>query len=227
LTERDSPTAIGPALSDQITSLYGVQGTLAALVSREKTGQGQVVQVNMLAASMAFLTAPIAEYTMLGGVDGPYTRARRSLSFAFLSKDELSFAVHLSSPAKFWDGLLAAVNAGHLARDSRFKDKSARVEHYRELHSLLAQIFRTRTRADWLNELWEHNVPAAPIYDIAEALSDPQAVHLDMVQAFGQGDDAIELVRYPVTFERTPCDRRDGVPRLGQHNDYYGISERD
>src|SRR4029077_16639608 len=123
-TSREAPEALGPALSDQIVGLFAVQGILAALMFRNRAGSGQLVEVNMLAASAAFLTAPIAEYTMTGTVDGPYTRAHRSQSFAFVTRDGLPLAVHLSSPPKFWTGLLTAIGASQLAKDERFKDKS-------------------------------------------------------------------------------------------------------
>jgi crotonobetainyl-CoA:carnitine CoA-transferase CaiB-like acyl-CoA transferase len=226
-TNREAPEAIGPALSDQIAGLFGVQGVLAALVFRDRTGVGQLVEVNMLAASAAFLTAPIAEYTMTGTVDGPYTRAHRSQSFAFVTRDGLPLAVHLSSPPKFWMGLLTAVGALHLAKDERFKDKSSRVLHYDELRALLAEIFVTKDRGDWLELLWRQDVPAAPIQDVGEALSDPQILHQDLLREFGRGADAVTLVGCPVTFSASPCLSAEPVPPLGFHNQQYGVATED
>jgi crotonobetainyl-CoA:carnitine CoA-transferase CaiB-like acyl-CoA transferase len=226
-TDRKAPEAIGPALSDQIVGLFAVQGILAALMFRHRAGTGQLVEVNMLAASAAFLTAPIAEYTMTGTVDGPYTRAHRSQSFAFVTRDGLPLAVHLSSPPKFWTGLLTAIGAPHLAEDERFRDKSSRVLHYDELHKLLAEKFATRDRDEWLDLLWRQDVPAAPIHDVAAALSDPQARHLGLIREFGSGADAIPLVRYPVTFSISPCTAAGAVPRLGSHNRQYAADTDD
>lgn len=220
-TDRKAPEAIGPALSDQIVGLFAVQGILAALMFRHRAGTGQLVEVNMLAASAAFLTEPIAEYTMTGAVDGPYIRAHRSQSFAFVTRDGLPLAVHLSSPPKFWTGLLKAIGAPQVAEDERFRDKSSRVVHYDELNALLAEIFVTRDRSEWLDLLWEQDVPAAPIQDVAEALADPQARHLGLIREFGGGADAVPLVRYPVTFSASPCTGAGPVPRLGSHNRQY------
>lgn len=224
-TNREAPEAIGPALSDQIAGLFGVQGVLAALVYRDRTGAGQRVEVSMLGASTAFLTAPIAEHTMTGTVDGPYTRAHRSQSYAFVARDGLPLAVHLSSPPKFWTGLLTAVGAAHLAADERFKDKSSRVLHYDELRGILAEIFLTKDRAEWLDLLWREDVPAAPIHDVADALRDPQVLHAGLLREFGSGTDAVTLVGCPVTFSASPCLRAEPVPPLGSHNQQYRLAE--
>jgi crotonobetainyl-CoA:carnitine CoA-transferase CaiB-like acyl-CoA transferase len=226
-TSREAPEAIGPALSDQIAGLFAVQGVLAALVFRDRAGVGQLVEANMLAASAAFLTAPIAEYTMTGTVDGPYTRAHRSQSFAFVTRDGLPLAVHLSSPPKFWTGLLTAVGAVHLANDERFKDKSSRVLHYEELRAILAEIFVTKDRDEWLDLLWRQDVPAAPIQDVGEALRDPQILHQGLLREFGRGADAVTLVGCPVTFSASPCLSAEPVPPLGSHNQQYDMAAED
>src|SRR5439155_7524771 len=135
-----------------------------------------------------------------GEIGTRHSRARRSQSYAFVAGDGLPLGIHLSSPPKFWQGLANAVGHPELLEDPRFKTKDERVRNYEALHDVLAEIFAQRPRAAWMAALEANDVPAAPINDIAEALADPQAQHVGMVQTFGQAERATPLVGFPVTF---------------------------
>ena len=219
LTDLGDPKPIGPPMSDQLTGLYAAYGVLAALVARNSDGSGQKIEVSMLSASMAFLTEPIANYLMTGEVSDQDSRPRRSQSYAFVAADGLPLAIHLSSPPKFWEGLAEAVGQKELIGDPRFKTKDDRVRNYDLLRQLLAEIFRTRPRAEWLAVLQEHDVPAAPINNIAETLADPQVQHIGMAQTFGQAERATRLVGFPVDFAETPCQPDLPPPEIGEHNE--------
>lgn len=218
LTDLRKPQAVGPPMSDQLAGVYAAYGILAALVARAADGRGQRIEVSMLSASLAFMTEPIANYLVKGEISDLHSRPHRSQSYAFLAADELPIAVHLSSPPKFWQALTAAVGRPELAEDPRFASKSDRVRNYELLHSVLAETFRTRPRAAWLATLEAHDVPVAPINNVAEVLADPQTQHLDMVRTFGQRERAVRLVGYPVEFAATPCAQSLPPPTLGEHS---------
>lgn len=217
LTDMANPEPVGPAICDQLTSLYAVNGIMAALVRRSITGEGQQLQTSMLAAAMAFQTVPIADYSMEGKVADKWSRPRRSLSFAFVAADGQPFAIHLSTPHKFWAGLLAAAGMPELADDPRFADKAARIRHYDELRELLAGAFRERPRQEWLARLTEHDVPCAPINTIAEAMADPQVRFAHLIRSFGLPGRTADLAGFPVGFSATPCQPGLPPPRAGEH----------
>jgi len=217
LTDMQNPEPVGPPLCDQLASLYAVYGVLAALFSREKTGRGQRLEASMLGAGLAFETTPVADYLMDGNVADKVSRAHRSQSYAFVAADGKPFAIHLSTPQKFWKGLAQAVEHVELVEDPRFRDKLDRIKNYDALHDELAAIFRTRRRDEWLKRLEDHDVPAAPINNIAETLSDPQVKHLHMVERFGRDERAQDLVGFPVKFEETPCQPNLPPPLVGEH----------
>ncbi len=218
-TDPKNPRPIGPALSDQLTGVYAAYGVLAALVTRATRGYGQKIETSMLSASMAFMTAAIADYTLAGEIADQDARPRRSQSYAFVASDGLPFAIHLSSPPKFWQGLTTAIGHPELMEDPRFKGKNDRVRNYEALRDILAEIFRTRPRAEWLAVLEQHDVPCAPIYNIVEAINDPQAQHIGMVRTFGQGSRAVQLVGFPVEFVDTPCEPGLPPPSVGEHTE--------
>jgi formyl-CoA transferase len=78
-------------------------------------------------------------------------------------------------------------------------------------------VFRSASRAHWLALLQQHDVPSAPINNVAEALDDPQVKHLGLEQPFGQGDRAASLLAYPVEFGGTPIEPNLPPPHLGEH----------
>ncbi len=212
------PHPIGPAMSDQLSGLYAAQGVLAALVSRGTSGEGQHVDVSMMASSMAFITNPIADYLMRGKVHGPHTRPRQSQSYAFKASDGLPLAVHLSSVPKFWEAIVRATGREDLLDDPRFRTKDDRVANYDAVHDELQEAFGAKTRAEWLEVLEDHDVPVAAINSVAEAVEDPQAAHLGMVRTFGDGKRAVKLVGFPMSFGATPLEPDLPPPDLGEHN---------
>lgn len=182
LTDLDRPRPMGISLSDHLTGLYACYGILAALVGRGVDGQGRLVETSLLQATTAFLAENAARYFAEGDVPTRETRAEIAQAYAFVARDGLPFAVHLSSPPKFWHGLTEAVGRPELRDDSRFVDRAARVRHYGELQEILAAEFASASRAEWLGRLEKHDVPAGPINRLDEVFADPGVDHLGLVQ---------------------------------------------
>lgn len=129
----------GPAVSDAITGMFAALGILAALNERDRTGRGRHVEVSMLESMIAFATEPLARLFASGQPVGFYSRGAASQSFVVTCADGLRIGLHLSSPTKFWEGLVAAIELPDLLQ--RYPDRQARVTHYRELAEELAQVF--------------------------------------------------------------------------------------
>lgn len=218
-TSTDDPEAVGPPICDQLSSLYAVYGILAALAHRNKTGEGQQLEVSMLGAGLAFQTASIADLTMTGKVASKLSRAYRSQSYAFVASDGLPLAIHLSTPDKFWKGLTDATGRPELRDDPRFRGKGDRIRNYHALREELAPTFKSKPRSEWLALLEEHDVPAGPLHTIKDALEDEQTKHIDMVQTFGEGDRELKLVGFPVKMSGTPLKPNLPPPNIGEHTD--------
>jgi len=178
LLDPDEPDAAGPTIADNVTGMYACYGVLGALVSRAKTGKGARVSTNMLESTIAFIPDAFATFTRLGIVSAPHTRVATSQSYAFVCADGRMVALHLSTPDKFWKGLLTVIERTDLAGDERFSTRDARVTHYDALKAELASAFRTQPRAEWCRRLDEHDVPHAPIWSVDEVVDDPQVRHL-------------------------------------------------
>src|SRR5688572_21761682 len=172
---------VGVAIADIASGLFAAQGTLLALYAREKTGVGQHVDVAMLDSVAALLTYQAGIYFATGE---PPKRAGNA---------HPTVAPYETFRAKDGDVILAAGNdalwkkfckvAGleaHVA-DPRFATNRERVRNYAALRPIVAEAFLTRTRAEWLTLLNDAGIPAGPVRDLHEVLTDEQLLARDMV----------------------------------------------
>jgi formyl-CoA transferase len=218
LSERAAIQPTGPNFSDSLAGLFAAYGILGALVARGQSGLGQRVETSLVAASLAFLVAPATETLSGAPAPGPMSRPTASQTYAWLAGDGLALTVHLSSPPKFWEGLARGVDRADLLEDSRFKSRVARRAHYRELRDELAPVFRTRPRQAWLERLSAHDVPCAPVYNLAEAFEDPQIQHLGLRATVQRPErPPIETLRSPLEYSATPAPPPGPPPGLGEH----------
>lgn len=202
LTPATNPRVIGPAIADAVTGHYAALGIVAALMERYETGKGRRLDISMLEAMSHFNLDSFTHYFSVGEVMGPLSRPTVSQSYTFECGDGKWIAFHLSSPAKFWDGLLAATGQTQLSSDSRFAERLARIEHQDELIEILTPVFKTRTREQWCAVLLENEVPHSPAYDSDEAMEDPQAKHLNIaVDATHPQMGPFRSIRAPYNFD--------------------------
>jgi crotonobetainyl-CoA:carnitine CoA-transferase CaiB-like acyl-CoA transferase len=181
LSDASDPKVMGMAISDYVTGLSAAYGILGALLAREHSGMGCRVETSLLQATLSFIGETAAGYMRSGNVPDRMARVRNAHAFAFICKDSLPLALHCSVPEKFWLALLKAVERLDIADDPRFKQRESRRENYAALERELAPVFKTRTRDEWLRRFDSDDVPAAPLYNIAEALADPQVAHLQLI----------------------------------------------
>lgn len=202
LTPPENPRVIGPAIADAVTGQYAAMAILAALTARGKTGEGRRIDISMLEAMCHFNLDSFTHYYSAGEVMGPLSRPSVSQSYVFECADETWIAIHLSSPTKFWEGLVEATGLTELRDDPRFAERDARINHQDELIAVLTSVFASRTRADWCEAFEVAGLPYSPAYDSDEALEDAQACHLGIkVTVPGVMSDSFTTVRAPYRFD--------------------------
>jgi crotonobetainyl-CoA:carnitine CoA-transferase CaiB-like acyl-CoA transferase len=220
LTPPANPRVIGPAIADAVTGQYAAMACLAALLERSKTGQGRRIDISMLEAMCHFNLDSFTHYYSVGEVMGPLSRPVVSQSYTFECSDGKWVAIHMSSPAKFWEGMLRATGQEHLAGDPRFAERLERIKHQGDLIEILTPVFREKTRDAWCALLLENEVPHSPAYDSDEALEDPQAEHLQIKISVPSSElGTFTTVRPPYNFDGAA--ELDVVPPpvLDEHGD--------
>jgi crotonobetainyl-CoA:carnitine CoA-transferase CaiB-like acyl-CoA transferase len=213
------PRFLGPALADAITGIYAAYGVLGALVQRGRTGQGALVEVSMLEAMAHFAIEPFAAFFSLDTTPTSSDRPRLAQAYILHTADARLIAIHLSSLEKFWDGLVAALEAPELASDARFRLRQARIDNYESLNAELDQRFLRRDLAHWIERLGRHDVPYAPINTIDEVVHDPQVEHLGLIVPVLGAHDAGRSVRPPVQFGGVREGSVRAAPLLNEHGD--------
>jgi crotonobetainyl-CoA:carnitine CoA-transferase CaiB-like acyl-CoA transferase len=220
LTDPDKPQGMGISFSDHLTGMYACYGVLSALVNRLITGEGQQVETSLLRASVSFVSENAARYFETCHVPRRKHRTTTAGVFAFEDQEGLPFVLHMSSPDKFWHGLFDVVGKPEWAADERFRDRKGRIENYDILSERLQAIFRQGRRQDWLERLFERDVPAAPINTFDEVFADPQVrqygfpieVEHPKMGKMRLVGNAVDLSRTPPRIDRPP-------PVLGEHTD--------
>jgi formyl-CoA transferase len=220
MTEIADPRPVGYSFSDHFAGIAASQGILAALFRRERTGKGQLVETSLLQATVSLTGENAARYFYDGRVPDRAERTHLAQVYAFVDRNRRGFVVHLSSPAKFWAGLLRVIGRPDLARDQRFATRNDRMRNYDALRAILADIFATGSRKEWLQALQDNDVPAAPLNTLAEVFDDPQVRHLGMKQTLEHPTEGtVSLVAGGYRMSDTPLTIRTPAPTLGQHDE--------
>jgi crotonobetainyl-CoA:carnitine CoA-transferase CaiB-like acyl-CoA transferase len=211
------PQFLGPALADAITGLYAAQGVLAALVQRGRTQRGCHLEISMLEAMAHFAVEPFAAFFALGQTPTSADRPRLAQAYILHTSDERLIAIHLSSLEKFWQGLVAALDAPELAEDARFNPRERRIAEYETLRLELDARFARKPLAHWVDRLQANDVPHAPVNRLDDVIRDPQVEHLGIIVPVEGPHDAKHAVRPALQFDGLRAESVKAAPLLNQH----------
>ncbi|MDR7549120.1 MAG: CoA transferase, partial [Armatimonadota bacterium] len=203
--EGGPPVKVGVAVTDIAAGMFAAYAILAALRVRDRTGQGQHVDVSMLDGQVAWMTYQAGSYFATGENPKRLGSAHPSLVpyQAFRTQDGY-INIAVGSEA-IWSRFVVAVGAPHLADDPRFRTNPDRVRHRDVLIPLLEPIFAARTTGQWVSIMEQAGVPAGPIYLLSDLFADPQVRHRQMVvEVDHPRAGRIRQTGVPVKFSATP-----------------------
>ena len=214
--EGGPPTRIGTSILDFGTGMWATIGTLAALLQRQHTGRGCVVDTSLLETGLAWLTGHFAAYRVSGEVPQRHrTGSNRVVPFQGFETRNGPLIVAAGNDRLF---AKLAQELGHpeWAGDPRFQTNAGRFAHKDVLLPEIEAIMLTRTKGEWLDRLDQVGIPCAPIHTMPEALAHEQTVATGMVQPVPGMD--LELMGLPISFDgKRPAIRR-APPALGEHD---------
>lgn len=228
----DAPTRVGTSVGDITAGLFGVAGILSAVIERQRSGKGMMVDVAMLDCQVAILENAIARYTAQGEVPGPLGARHPSITpFESFAVADGHIIVAAGNDALFVK-LCGAIGRPDLAADPRFATNTARTDNHGALAAELSAVLATRGRDDWLRILEDAGVPCGPINNVAQVLADPHVAARNMVietdhpvaGRVRMAGNPIKLSRYddPPTRDPAPeldADRAAVLARLGKGGD--------
>ena len=212
------PYRLGVAIADIVSGMFAAQGVLAALVARDRTGLGQVVDIGMLDAVTALLTYQAGNYFATGAVPGRIGNRHPTIApYETFGTADGDIAVAIGNDS-LWQRFCAAAGLDALGADARLATNAGRLAHYSEMKPQLDAAFRGRSKAEWRALLLAAGVPCGDVRDLGEVLADPQTIAREMVQAVTHPTAGeVRVTGVPVKLSATPGAVRTAPPLLGQH----------
>jgi len=215
------PWRVGIPISDLCAGMYLAHGIMAALIERERSGEGQWVQTSLLEAMIAMLDFQATRW-LIGGEVAPQAGNDHPTAFpmgVFPAKDGM-VSIAAAGDRMFLD-FLKVIGAEDLVSDERFSTRAERGKHRPELRALVEEKTRTWAADDLIDALNAVGVPSGPILTIDKVFENPQVRHLKLAQEieserYGR---KLTLVRSPVRLSRTSTSLRRAAPAPGVDTD--------
>jgi crotonobetainyl-CoA:carnitine CoA-transferase CaiB-like acyl-CoA transferase len=208
------------AIADMTCGMYAAMGILGALFAREKTGQGQFLDMALFDSQLTWLANAGSSYLNANAEPRRWGNAHPNIVpyQVFRGSDQKYFVVGVGTEG-LWTKFVRVLQAeGTLGNDPRFTSNPLRIEHRAELISLLQRRFDQEPRDAWLAKFAQAAIPAAPINAVPEALRDEQALARGMiVQIEHPALREVRSIANPVKFSDMPASYRLPPPMLGEH----------
>jgi crotonobetainyl-CoA:carnitine CoA-transferase CaiB-like acyl-CoA transferase len=213
------PVKVGLPMTDLITAMWAAFGISNALYRRERTGEGEYIDLGMLDAALPWLTKQAGK--VFAG-ESPERMGTKDPVLAPYQTVETADG-HLNIAClnqKLWRGLCEAIDRPELADDERFESNADRVEHMAELEAELEETFRELTTSEWVTLLVEEaGIPAGPVFEVEDALYNEQAEARECVTTIEDPERGeIPVIEHPLNYDRSQSGFESPPPRLGEHN---------
>ena len=212
----DPPQPAGQYLADAVTAYSAFEGTLAALLHRERTGEGQLVQVNMLDAVVTFQMQELSVFTQ---GHKPQTRSAEPHAHCYIRAPYGVFATA--------DGYLAMAFAnlatlGALIGEPSFAGMNDETDSWAHRDAIFARVrekLPAKITAEWLELFRAHDIWAGPVYGYEDLLADSQVAHNGTFVEYDHPTEGhVKAPGFPIRFSRTPSIVERGAPLTGEHS---------
>jgi len=175
------PTRVGTSIGDITAGLFTTIGINAALYDREKTGKGTFIDVSMLDCQIAILENAIARYLAKNEIPKPMGSRHPSIApfEAFKTKD--SHIIIAAGNEKLFEKLCSVLNIPEIYKNPKFNTNSLRSENMDDLKKILEDKLIVKNTSDWVNDMQKEKIPCGPIFNIKEAVENPQIEARNMI----------------------------------------------
>lgn len=219
------PVHTGFPIADLDGGVFAALGILAALYGREKTGVGQFIDLSMLDMIISLWAFMGQFYLLAGDIPGPVGSGHVTNVPLGAYKARDGYLVITCTSQKFYENLAGVFSREveryrDLPKDERFSTPSKRLENRRELERVINDALSAKDRAEWIKILDNADVPAAEINNVAQAFSDPQVLHRNMIVEFEHPlGGKIKTMGNPFKMSGIEKEVFNPPPLLGQHNE--------
>ncbi|WP_336969223.1 CoA transferase [Sphingobium aromaticiconvertens] len=214
--EGEPPAPAGQYLVDAITAYSAFEGALAALFHRERTGEGQLVQVNMLDAITTIQMQELSVFTVGGK---PQTRSAERHAHSYI---RAPYGVFSTRDGYITLAMASLRKLGEVLDDPFFADMDEEKDGWTQRDAIFARLkehLPTRDSADWLAIFRAADIWAGPVYGYADLIDDPQIRHNGTFVEYDHPTEGrVKTPGFPIRFSRTPSTVTRGAPLVGEHS---------
>ena len=214
------PTKHGMSIADIGAGMWAALAIVSALLARERTGEGQYIDISLLDAQISWLTYTAGSYFATGRNPERYGSAHPSIVpyQPFATAD--GYLMLAVGNDRLWQRFCEVVNRPELGTRSGFATSAERVVNRGAVIDVVAEIMRQRSTAEWMSMLEEAGIPAGPINTVAQALNDPHVLAREMVVTLDHPTAGeISVTGNPAKFSATSGETPSAPPLLGEHTD--------
>lgn len=198
------PFRSGVAVFDVITGLHACIGILAALRHRDRIGEGQLVEMNLMSSALSGMVNQTAAVVLGGTVPARLGNEHPSIyPYEPFETGEGQLVIAIGNDSQYRT-FCATIGRPELATDPRFEKAPLRSANRTELRPLLLERLSTRTASEWFDILTEAKLPCAPIQDLRAGIDFAERIGLEPVVTVGHGENTQPGVRNPIRLSRTP-----------------------
>lgn len=213
------PAKLGASLADVVAGLYAFQGVLLALLARQKTGKGQLVDVSLLDSMVSTLTYQALIYLTTGRSPQRLGTRHPSIVPYECFKAQDGFVNIAVTNQKQWLNFCQVLGFREIAVDPRFETMEARLANYDTLKPMIDRALSAMTRTEVMARMSDVGIPSGPINTVGEILEDPQIHAREMVVALTHPEyGPLRLLGIPIKLSDTPGTVEMAPPRFGEHN---------
>jgi formyl-CoA transferase len=214
------PIRAGVAIADIASGIFAFGAIMAALYARERTGEGQQIDISLLDSQVALMSYVASNYLISGEKPKRYGNAHPNIVPYEVVEAADGYMAFAAGNDGQWRKFCEAVDKQEWAEDERFATNPGRNQHRGTLIPMLNELFRQRSIAEWTALCENIGLPAAGINDMAAVFEDPQVKARGMrVEFEGEDGESIPMVASPLQIPTTPARVRLGPPQLGEHTE--------
>jgi crotonobetainyl-CoA:carnitine CoA-transferase CaiB-like acyl-CoA transferase len=219
-TEGAGPQKVGVAMADIVTGLYCASAIQAALIHRDRSGEGQYIDMALLDCQVAVLANQAMMYLAAGEVPNRMGNAHPNIvPYQVFATRDAHLILAVGNDGQF-KRLCDLLGRPELAEDERFATNRARVAHRSEIINILAKIIRQKSTDEWVPLIESQGIPCGRINRIDQALDEAQVKHRNMrTQVVHQGLGEIDILASPIRMSETPTRVDRAPPMLGEHTE--------
>jgi crotonobetainyl-CoA:carnitine CoA-transferase CaiB-like acyl-CoA transferase len=217
-SDRARPRLVRTILPDKLTAITASQAITAALLARERTGEGQHVRLTMLDAVVAFLwPSDMSSQTFVGN-EPPEQEAASAIDLIYETADGYITAAVVTD--RQWQGLTRALEKPEWLDDERFKTPALRAQNIDARLQMTQAALLGRNSAEWLERLTKADVPCGPVLTRTQMMRHPHVEAMELIEEYDHPKAGrLRQTRGAARFSATPSAIRRGAPALGQHTE--------